>query len=112
MAYDDVDILQMLQELGNTRDELEAMHEAEKSLRWENRRWLKHPYNEGRSYGEGFYNTTFQDLKRFPDKFKILTRMSPDAFRYLLRLVENHMKPAHNTPDAIPAEQRLAITLM
>lgn len=106
------EFLQMIQDLERTRDELEEMQDSANCLAWENRRWLKHPYNEGRAHGAGFYHNNFQDLKNYPEKFKMLTRMTPDAFRYLLCLAKSHIKPKHNTPDAVPAKQRLTITLV
>lgn len=72
---------------------------------------MRHPYNEGRLHGEGFFHTSFQELKRYPEKFKQLTRMDPETFEYLLTLVESEIRPQRNTQDAVSAEHRLAVTL-
>lgn len=103
--------MELLNKLENDREELQEILNAESRAKWENRRWIIHPYNQGRLNGEGFFHTSFQELKLYPDKFKLLTRMTPDTFASLLRLVEHEIRPRRKRRNAISAEQRLAMTL-
>lgn len=94
-----------VEELLQAKDKLEASIAYEKSKRWMTRRWLVHPYNQTRSRQDDFFHTTFQELKNYPEKFKLLMRMEPKTFRVLLNLVQKNIKPKHITKTAILAEQ-------
>lgn len=72
--------------------------------------WLHPIYKERQT--RGAYYTTFQELKKHPRKFQNYCRMSYGLFSDLLTILEDNIsKNDTNFRRAIPAEERLLITL-
>lgn len=76
------------------------------------RRCQTHELNQTR-FIHGEYHTLFQDIKKYPEKFKEYTRMSLSTFQLILGLIEDKLqKNWCYLHQPIRAEEQLVVTLM
>lgn len=73
------------------------------------RRWGVHPLNQLRREHGVFHNLFEEMLAHDHDKFFNYTRMTPERFEHLFKLIET--KITKTSPNAIPAKCRLLLTL-
>lgn len=73
------------------------------------RRWGVHPINHMRNE-KGHFQNLFKEMRTYDhEKFFNYTRMTPQRFDHLLKLMTEHITKL--APNAIPPECRLLITL-
>lgn len=73
------------------------------------RRWGVHPLNQLRREHGVFHNLFEEMLAHDHDKFFNYTRMTPERFEHLFKLIETRI--TKKAPNAIPAKCRLLLTL-
>ena len=76
-----------------------------------NRKYWVHPINQTcKDFGE--FHTLYKDLRKYPDRFYIYYRMSPEQFDAILAQIEHLIyKPNSNWWHSISAEEKLAICI-
>ena len=72
-------------------------------------RYWVHPMNKCcRQFGE--FNTSYSDLRKYPDRFYTYYRMSTEQFSYILAQIEHLIyKPNTNWWHSISTKENLAI---
>lgn len=103
----EVDIVQCIINIIELQEILNETHQ--KTIRKRHKRWGIHPINQMRRE-QGHFQNLFKEMRAYDhDKFFNYTRMTPERFDHLLKLVNTAL--TKNAPNAIPPECRLLITL-
>lgn len=103
----DTDIIQCIVKMIEIECSLQKI--IPKQRRKGQRRWGVHPLNQMRRE-HGHFDNLFEEMLTFDhEKFFNYTRMNPERFEHLFKLIEP--KITKTAPNAIPAKCRLLLTL-